>query len=63
MGFTPDAMIQAVKNHLKIDDDSFLKLLSDEVFSPIKMKLNDDEWKTFIKMHESCNISGITKND
>lgn len=63
LGFTPDAMIQAVKNHLKIDDDSFLKLLSDEVFSPIKMKLNDDEWKTFIKMHESCNISGITKND
>lgn len=63
LGFTPDAMIQAVKNHFKFSDETFLKLLSEEVFLPIKSKLNNEEWETFIKVHEGNNMSLITKKE
>lgn len=63
LGFSPDAMIQAVKNHLKSSDDDFLKMLSEEVFLPIKTRLNSTEWQTFIKIHEANNVSSKTKEE
>ena len=49
MGFSADAMIQAVRNRLHISDDEFIQLLSEEVYAPIRDKINLNEWQSFIK--------------
>lgn len=54
MGFSADAMIQAVKNKLNASDDRFIEMLSNEVFSPIKNNVNMKEWKAFVSFHNNC---------
>lgn len=63
MGFSADAMIQAIKNRLHINDDEFISKLSEEVYSPIKMQVSNTEWKSFVKIHESVTLAGIANND
>lgn len=60
MGFSADAMIQAVRNKLYVDDDEFIRMLSQEVYAPIKDNISPKEWKTFIKIHEAHTLAGIT---
>lgn len=60
-GFSPDTMIQAVKNHLKTDDNTFIRMLSEELYAPIKSSLTPEEWLVFIKMHERDNFGLLTK--
>ena len=59
VGLSTDAMIQAVRNKLKVTDEEFVHLLSQEVYAPIKEVSTDDEWKAFIRIHETNNLSGI----
>lgn len=63
LGFSADAMIQAVRNHIGGTDEEFTKKLSEEVYFPIKSRVNNKEWKAFSKIHESVGYLGITKND
>ena len=62
MGFSADAMIQAVRNRLEVKDNDFIKMLSEEVYAPIKENVNLTEWKVFIKIHEAFTLAGI-KNE
>lgn len=63
MVFSADAMIQAVKNKLHLSDEDFIKILSEDVYAPIKNKVSNEEWKSFVKVHETTNVSGIAKKD
>ena len=63
MGFSADAMIQAVRNRLDIDDNKFIQILSKEVYAPIKDNVNSAEWKSFIKIHEAVTIAGISEKE
>ncbi|SCX09323.1 SIR2-like domain-containing protein [Lachnospiraceae bacterium YSD2013] len=63
MGFSADAMIQAVRNHIGGTDEEFAKKLSEEVYAPIKSKLTNEEWKSFAKIHESIGNVSVTKAD
>ena len=63
MGFSADAMIQAVKNRLHVNDDKFIHMLSEEVYAPIKNKVSLTEWKSFIKVHEVFTLAGITDKE
>ena len=62
MGFSADAMIQAVRNRLDVSDNEFIDMLSKEIYAPIKEKVDSPEWKAFIKVHESFTLAGI-KNE
>lgn len=59
MGFSADAMIQAVKNNLKSSDNDFIKMLSDVIYDNIKSKLTAKQWKSFCVVHNTQNVSGI----
>lgn len=63
MGFSADAMIQAVKNRIDVDDGEFIRMLSSEIYAPIKDNIDSPEWKSFIKIHESSNLAGISDED
>lgn len=63
MGFSADAMIQAVRNRLHISDDEFIHLLSEEVYASIRDKISLNEWQSFIKVHEAFVLSGITDRE
>jgi hypothetical protein len=63
MGFSADAMIQAVKNRLHIDDVDFVHMISEEIYSPIKNFVSPKEWKSFIKIHETTNLAGVSKKE
>jgi len=63
MGFSADAMIQAVKNILGLDDKDFVMLLSEAVYSPIKEKVTSNQWKSFCKIHETINPAQIKKSE
>ncbi len=63
MGFSADAMIQAVRNRLHVSDDEFIYLLSEEVYAPIREKITLTEWKSFIKIHEAFMLSSITDKE
>lgn len=63
MGFSADAMIQAVKNRLDIDDNEFINMLSEEVYSPIRENVDLSEWKAFIKVQEAVALAGISEGD
>lgn len=63
MGFSADAMIQAVRNNIGGTDKEFAQKLSEEVYAPIKTKLTNEEWKTFIKIHDSFGPVFFTKAD
>ncbi len=63
MGFSADAMIQAVKNKLAQTDDEFIKLLSNEIYKPIKDYTTSKQWKSFCKIQESLNFLSITKDE
>ena len=62
MGFSADAMIQAVKNRLRASEERFIEMLSYEVFSPIKNKVDTNEWKAFVKL-STCPANEITKRN
>jgi len=62
MGFSADAMIQAVKNRLRASDDRFIEMLANEVYSPIKDNVNATEWNAFVNL-QTRTLSSITKND
>lgn len=59
MGFSADAMIQAVKNKLDLSDDDFIKKLSEIVYAPIKENISKEEWKAFVEVHEAVSLAGI----
>lgn len=63
MGFSADAMIQAVRNRLDVNDDEFIKMLSEEIYSPIRDNLSKSDWNVFIKVHESRAIASIKERD
>lgn len=63
MGFSADAMIQAVRNRLDVNDDEFIQMLSKEVYAPIKNTVNLEEWNAFIKVHEAFTLSGIRDDE
>lgn len=63
MGFTADAMIQAVRNHIGGTDEDFAQKLSEEVYAPIKNKLTRDEWKSFVKIHDSFDLNTFKNED
>ena len=63
MGFSADAMIQAVRNRLDVNDNEFIQMLSEEVYAPIKNNINLTEWNAFIKVHEAFTLSGIRDDD
>ena len=63
MGFSADAMIQAVRNRLDIDDNKFIQILSEEVYAPIKDNVDLKEWKSFIKIHEASTLAGINEKE
>ena len=63
MGFSADAMIQAVRNHIGGSDEDFIQKLSEEVYSPIKNKVNSEEWKVFSRIHENIDNRCIKKTD
>ena len=63
MGFSADAMIQAVRNRLHVSDDEFIHLLAEEVYASIRDKISLNEWKSFIKVHEAIGLSGITDKE
>ncbi len=63
MDFSPEAMIQAVQNHMHLSDKEFIKLLSDEIYRPIRTALTAQEWDTFVKIHETEHLSCITKEN
>jgi len=62
-GFTADAMIQAVRNHISVDDDEFRKMISEELYAPIKNVLSTDDWKAFVKIHEGKGLDHIKKEE
>lgn len=45
--FTPDSLIQAVFNRLKLNNDEYISLLSDKLFSKLKSSLTAKEWQSF----------------
>lgn len=47
MKFGPDSLIQAAYDVLSLSDDEFVKVLSDELYSKVKSKLSNAEWKSF----------------
>ena len=59
MGFSPDAMIQAVRNKLDVNDNKFIQMLSEEVYAPIKNNISPVEWNAFVKVHEAVSLAGI----
>ena len=63
MDFSPEAMIQAVQNHMHLSDKEFIRLLSDEIYRPIRTALTAQEWDTFVKIHETEHLSCITKEN
>lgn len=52
IGFSADAMLQAVKNNLKLEDEEFIKLLSKEIYGKIKEKVTAKQWKSFCEIHD-----------
>ena len=60
MGFSADAMMQAILNKLKLSEEEFAMLLSKELFAPIKSELSRIEWEAFKKVHDCIGISGIS---
>lgn len=63
MGFSADAMIQAVRNKLHVDDNEFVSMLSQEVYAPIKDRISSAEWSLFIKVHEASTLAGISNKE
>ena len=59
MDFSPEAMIQAVQNHMHLSDRDFIRLLSDEIYRPIRTALTAQEWDTFVKIHETEDLTCI----
>ena len=50
LGFSQDAMLQAIKNNSEMDDDTFIRELSSVLYSNINQKLNDAEKKCFLRL-------------
>lgn len=48
--FSYDALIQAAKDRLSLDDDKFAKVLVTELYSEIKRKLSKPEWQFFTQV-------------
>lgn len=63
MGFSADAMIQAVKNKLHLEDSEFIKVLSEELFAPLKNNMSIKEWNSYVKVHETNSLAGITSEE
>lgn len=63
MGFSADAMMQAVRNRIGGTDECFAQKLSEEVYAPIKTELTKEEWKTFVKIHENFEPKFFTKTE
>lgn len=63
MGFSADAMIQAVKNNLRLSDEEFIRLLSEEIYKPIKNTVTEEEWSAFVKIQEQHNHASVTKEE
>ena len=63
MGFSADAMIQAVKNRLKKSDDEFVHILSEEIYSPIKDSVSLTEWNAFIRIHNNPILASIKQDE
>jgi len=62
MGFSADAMIQAVKNNLRSSDNDFINMLSEEIYEKIKNQLTLRQWKSFCIVHNLQHLSDIKKN-
>lgn len=63
MGFSADAMIQAVKNRLKISDDEFVHILSEVIYSPIRNSISSKEWKSYIRIQNNPMLANIKQDD
>lgn len=61
LGFSPDSMLQAIKNKLGIKDEDFAKMLSDEIYSSIRSGNNREDWEAYCKISDISNISGVTE--
>jgi len=61
-GFSADAIIQAVRNHIGGTDEAFAEKLSNEVYAPIKNKLTLEEWEVFASVHNSTSSSFSKKH-
>ena len=48
---------------MHLSDKKFIKLLSDEIYRPIRTALTAQEWDTFVKIHETEHLSCITKEN
>lgn len=61
--FSPDSLIQAAHNTLSLPDDKFIKILSDKLFAPIKLKINSSEWEIFKKAQLADGPAAIPYDD
>ena len=52
LGYSFDAIIQAIKDMTGMDDKVFIEYLSDIIYSPIKNQLDDKEWIAFKTVHD-----------
>lgn len=57
--FSFDALIQAASNILGLSDDSFTELLSNELYNPLKSKVNAEEWISICKIFTALTSSRI----
>lgn len=55
LGISADGMIQSVKNILNVEDDMFAMILSESLYSKLRMNLSEKEWKNISKVLDSSN--------
>jgi hypothetical protein len=56
-GFSPDAIIQMVKNSVAIDDIEFINQMSGILYKKLKSKILTDDWASIVKVLGANNIS------
>lgn len=60
LGFSPDAMIQMVKNLSCVDDAEFTKQMSTILYSKFRSKVLPEDWKTVAEVLGANNISNCS---
>lgn len=63
LGFSAEAMIEAVKNRLQLNDEDFLRALSRELYTPLIENTTPEQWEAFKAFHEGKPLSKTCKSD
>lgn len=62
-GFSPDAIIQMVKNSVAIDDIDFINQMSAILYKQLKSRVPTDDWASVCKVLGANNISNCAISD